>query len=327
MKEKKPISSSELGSLWLTYQEKTLILRFLEHFLDKADDQGARNIMGGLWQELDHILQILKGIFEEENIAIPVGFTEKDVNLEAPQLYGNGFDIMFVRVLKEVSLGMYIINIYMAYREDVMSVYQELTSISQRIYKLCTHYLLEKGILTRPPSVSMPKTIEFVQNTSYMNGFNPFKEDRPLDDLEVGIIHHAIESNNIGIQLITGFAQVAQNKEVRDYFVKGKHLAQKQIKLFEEILLNSDVQFSATSGSTVTTSTVAPFSEKMMMHCIFLLNGFSTVGQAFSSLFTLRNDISLKQAIIARDIYTYHREGIKIKIKNGWFEEPPQMEK
>jgi hypothetical protein len=128
------------------------------------------------------------------------------------------------------------------------------------------------------------------------------------------------------VQLITGFAQVAQDKEVRDYFVKGKQLAQKQIKLFEEILLKSDVQFSATSGSTVTTSTIAPFSEKMMMHTIFLLNGFSTVGQAFGELFTLRNDISLKQALVAREIYTYHREGIKLKIKHGWFEEPPQME-
>jgi hypothetical protein len=233
---------------------------------------------------------------------------------------------MFIRILKEVSLGMYILNIYMSYSEDVMSVYQELSSISQRAYKLCTHYLLEKGILTLPPNVAMPKTVEFVQKTSYMNGYNPFKEDRPLNDIEIGILHHAIESNNIGVQLITGFAQVAQDKEVRDYFVKGKKLAQKQIKLFEEILLKSDVQFSATSGSTVTTSTIAPFSEKMMMHTIFLLNGFSTVGQAFAELFTLRNDISLKQALVIREIYTYHREGIKLKIKHGWFEEPPQME-
>lgn len=326
MKEKNPISSSEVGSLWLTYQEKTLILRFLEYFLEKTNDQAARNIMGGLWQEIHHVLQIIKGIFEENKMAIPVGFTEKDINLEAPPLFDNGFDIMFVRVLKEVSLGMYILNIYMSYREDVMSVYQELTSISQRAYKLCTHYLLEKGILTLPPNVSMPKTVEFVQKTSYMNGYNPFKEDRPLNDIEIGILHHIIESNNIGSQLITGFAQVAQDKAVRDYFVKGKQLAQKQIKLFEEILLNSNVQFSATSGSTVTTSTIAPFSEKMMMHTIFLLNGFSTVGQAFGELFTLRNDISLKQAMVAREIYTYHREGIKLKIKNGWFEEPPQME-
>ena len=54
MDNKNPISSSELGTLWLTYQEKTLILRILEYFLAKADDQEAKNILGGLWQELHY---------------------------------------------------------------------------------------------------------------------------------------------------------------------------------------------------------------------------------------------------------------------------------
>jgi hypothetical protein len=47
LKIKNRISSSELGTLWLTYQEKTLILRVLEYFMEKADDQQAKNIMGG----------------------------------------------------------------------------------------------------------------------------------------------------------------------------------------------------------------------------------------------------------------------------------------
>ncbi|MDW8515062.1 DUF3231 family protein [Priestia flexa] len=36
---------------------------------------------------------------------------------------------------------------------------------------------------------------------------------------------HGIETNNIGMQLITGFAQCAENKEVKQYFVRGKELA------------------------------------------------------------------------------------------------------
>jgi hypothetical protein len=54
MKDKNPISSSEVGTLWLTYQEKTMILRILEYFIEKSDDQQAKNIMGGLWQELSY---------------------------------------------------------------------------------------------------------------------------------------------------------------------------------------------------------------------------------------------------------------------------------
>lgn len=123
-----------------------------------------------------------------------------------------------------------------------------------------------------------------------------------------------------------GFAQCAKNKEARKYFEKGKELSKKHLKTFQEILLDSDIQVSATSGSTVTNSTVVPFSDKLMMFCINLLNGFSIVGSSFGTFFTLRNDISLKTAILAKDVYFYGQDGLEIMFKNGWYEEPPQVE-
>ncbi|MCT9852319.1 DUF3231 family protein [Priestia megaterium] len=326
MKSKNPISSSELGTLWLTYQEKTMILRILEYFIEKSDDQQAKNIMGGLWQELSYYVTKIKNIFKEQGVSTPIGFTTADVNLEAPKLYDNGFDIMFVRILKEISMGMYTLNMNMAYQDEVMEIYEGLTSTTQKIYKSATLYLLEKGILTLPPKVTMPKSTEFVEGESYLNGFSLFNHKRALNDIELGYLHHGIETNNIGMQLITGFAQCAENKEVKQYFVKGKELAKKQIKIFGDILLESDVHFSATSGSTVTTSTMAPFSQKLMMFCIYLLNGFGIVGSSFGSIFSLRKDLSMKTALIAKDIYFYADEGVKIMIKNGWLEEPPQTE-
>ncbi|WP_110112060.1 DUF3231 family protein [Bacillus sp. CGMCC 1.16541] len=326
MNEKKPISSSELGTLWLTYQEKTLILRILEYFIAKSDNEEARNILGGLWQELNYYVKRIQTIFENDGAVVPIGFTKQDVNVEAPKLYNNHFDIMFLRILKEVSMGMYTINMNMAYRDDIIELYEDLTSVTQKIYRLSTLFLIEKGVLTTPPNVTMPTSNEFINSKRYLNGFHLFSDKRPLNDIELGYLHHGIETNNIGMQLITGFAQCAQSKEVRDYFVKGKELAKKQIKLFEEILLDSDVQFSATSGSTVTTSKTSPFSEKLMMFCVYLLNGFGIVGTSFGTIFSLRSDISVKTALISKDIYFYAQDGIKIMINKGWFEEPPQME-
>lgn len=326
MAQTNPISASEIGSLWLTYQEKTLILRVLEYFIKKADDDEARNILGSLWQNLNFYVLEMEKIFEQQGIVCPNGFKKEDVNLEAPKLYDNGFDIMFVRILKETSMGMYTINMNMSYNIDVMQLYEGLTTITQKIYKLATSYLLKKGILSLPPKVTMPNSTEFIQSKSYMNGFKLFSDKRSLNDIEIGFLHHGIETNNIGMQLITGFAQCAQNKKVKQYFVKGKELAKKQIRIFQEILLDDDVQFSATTGSTVTTSTIAPFSDKLMMHCINFLNGFSIVGNSFGSSFTLRNDILLKTTLLTKDVFFYGQEGIEILIENGWFEEPPQSE-
>ncbi|WP_433750719.1 DUF3231 family protein [Falsibacillus pallidus] len=323
---KNPISSSELGMLWLTYQEKTLILRVLEYFIEKADDQQAKNIMGGLWQELDYYVKNIEDLFKEEGAAIPVGFTSKDVNLKAPKLFDNGFDIMFLRILKEVSMGMYTINLNMSYRDDVMSLYEGLTTITQRVYKLSTLYLLDKGILTVPPHVTMPKSTDFINDRNYLKGLFTLNEKRALNDIELGILHHGIETNNIGMQLVTGFAQCSEDKEVKEYFVKGLELAKHQIKLFQKTLLDSDVQFSATSGCTVTTSTIAPFSQRLMMYCVYLLNGFGLVGSSFGAMFSLRTDLALNNALISKDIYMYAADGIRIMIKKGWMEEPPQME-
>jgi hypothetical protein len=321
-----PLNVSEIGSLWQTYQEKTLIMRFLEYFIEKADDPEARNILGGLWQELDFYVAEMENLFSEQGMVKPVGFTSEDVNLEAPKLYDNGFDIMFVRVLKEVSMGLYTLGMNMTYNKKVMAIYEGLTTVTQKIYKLSTRYLLKNGILSLPPKVTIQKKTEFIKSKKYMEGFKLMGEKRPLSALEVGILHHNLEVNNIGMQLITGFAQCAQNKEARQYFSKGKDLAKKQVKVMEELLLEGDVHLSAASGATVTTSTVPPFSDKLMMHCIYILNGFGLIGSGTGGFFSLRNDLAMKTLLLAKDVYFYAQEGIDIKIKYGWFEEPPQME-
>ncbi|MCD8511299.1 MAG: DUF3231 family protein [Bacillus sp. (in: Bacteria)] len=210
---KQPISSSEIGTLWLTYQEKALIIRFLEYFLEKSNEQEARNILGGLWQNLDFYIKKMENIFQEEGITVPVAFTKEDVNLEAPKLYDNGFDILMLRVFKELSMGMYTINMNMSYREDIITLYKDLTEMTQSTYRIATYYLLDKGLLAASPNVTHPKETEFVKGKSYLNGFNPFKHPRALSDIELGILHQGIESNSIGMQLITGFAQVANNKK------------------------------------------------------------------------------------------------------------------
>ncbi|MEH6996567.1 DUF3231 family protein, partial [Neobacillus drentensis] len=77
-----PISASEVGTLWLTYGEKTLIMRMLEHFIEKSDDQQATNILGGLWQELNFYVLQMEQIFRDQGMVKPIGYTKEDVNLK-----------------------------------------------------------------------------------------------------------------------------------------------------------------------------------------------------------------------------------------------------
>ncbi|MBT2655415.1 DUF3231 family protein [Bacillus sp. ISL-18] len=328
MPEKPAITSSELGVLWITYQEKTMILRMLEYFIEKADDEKAKKIMTDLYKEIDIYVGKIKSIFKSEGAAIPVGFTSEDVNKDVPKLYENGFDIMFVRLLKEISMGLHTLNINMAYREDIVILFKELTAITQSFYNSCTQYLLEKGMLARAPYVSMPNSVEFVKDKDYLAGMNPFSKigkKRTLNAVEVAYIFHGIESNVIGLQMITGFAQCADKTEVKNFFTKGAELSKSIIKEMSETFLEDGIQIPAPSGGNATRSTVPPFSDKLMMYCTSLFCSFSMGGNAVGTAFSLRNDLAAKNTIFTKDIFEYAHEGAKIMINNGWMEEPPQM--
>ena len=84
MTQRQALSSSELGTLWMTYQEKTMTQRMLEYFIEQADDERAKEIMKDTHMKIINYLEDIKNIFKNEGAVIPVGYTEKDVNPGVP---------------------------------------------------------------------------------------------------------------------------------------------------------------------------------------------------------------------------------------------------
>ncbi len=326
MSADRKIVSSELGTLWMTYQQKTMILRMLEYFKAKSTDPKATEILEDTYSNVQAFVDRIKDILQKDGAVIPRGFTEEDVSTGVQNLFDDHFDIMFLRLLNEISMGLHSLHLSMAYREDLISLYKELTAFAQRTYEMCTMFLQDKNILSLPPAVSMPKTVEFAKGVSYMSGFNLFSEKRSLNTVEVSHIYHALESNTIGQQMITGFAQVANEQEVKKYMVKGKEIAKKVITDFNQLFVQSDIQPPGTWGAKATDSTVAPFSDKMMMYCVSLFCSFSLGSNALGTAFSLRTDLPTTMVKVAKDILEFAHEGGKIMAKNGWMEEPPQME-
>lgn len=320
------MSSAELGALWTTYNKKTMIMRILEYFIAKSDDQKAKDLMSGLWKQLDVKVKEIKTMLHNEGAVPPVAFTMEDVNLEAPRLYDNGFDIMFCRILKEISMGMYVLHMTISYREDIVKLYKQLTEITQFYYNQFTQYLLEEGLLPRPTFVNMPKSVDDLDDKSYLKGSNLLRSKRDLNVVEFGLLYHAVETNITGMQLMTGFAQCSKDKEIKKYFIKGKELSKEILNETVDILLQSDIQPPATPGGTITSSKEAPFSEKLMLYCTYLLCSFSIGGNGFGAGLSLRNDLNVKFGIFGKDTYEFMREGVKIMISNGMMEEPPRMD-
>lgn len=173
----------------------------------------------------------------------------------------------------------------------------------------------------------MPKSIDYITDKSYMKGTNFFGDKRVINTVEFGLLYHSIDTNIVGMQLMKSFAQCAKDEDVKKYFKKGQELSKEIIKGTNDILLQNNIQSSNTSGGIVTSSTEAPFSEKLMMFCTYLLGGFGLGGQGFSAGFLLRNDMMMKTAVFAKDVYEYIVEGARLMMSKGWLEEPPKMQR
>ncbi|MGE5405644.1 MAG: DUF3231 family protein [Candidatus Saccharibacteria bacterium] len=321
-----PITSGELGTLWMTYQANSMIQRMLEYFIEKTDDEAARELLLSYYKDIDFVVSEIKNVFAGEDAVIPVGFADTDVTLETPPLFDNFLPIMFLRMMTKMILGLNSIHYSLAFRKDIRDFFTNTWAINNKAFGAYTDYLLERGVLAQPPHVTMPKTAEFVEEKNYMSGFNPFTDKRALNTIEVGFIFQLLESNIMGMQLMTGFAQVAKESEVRDYFIKGKELAKKVINICNDLLLQSDIQPPSTWAGKATNSTTAPFSDKLMMFCTNFMSNNALGINALGASFSLRSDLPMKIFTILKDTFSYAREGGQIMIKHRWLEEPPQME-
>ncbi|MEX2105186.1 MAG: DUF3231 family protein [Bacilli bacterium] len=180
--------------------------------------------------------------------------------------------------------------------------------------------MLSKGIFIRSPFVPEATKVEYVQHQNYLAGW--FGHRRPLSVIEISNIYFNLIQNQLGRTLIMGFSQVAQSQQVRDYFVRGRDIAHKHVQIFHSLLAEEFLPMASSWSTIPMDSTVAPFSDKLMMaHTVFL--NAAGIGYYGGSLATSpRRDLSADYVLIA-EIGQYAEDGANIMIKNGWLEQPP----
>ncbi|MFD2924150.1 DUF3231 family protein [Halobacillus naozhouensis] len=321
-----PVTSSELGTLWIVYQKKTMMVQVTDYFLKNSQEPKAAEILQTFNDEEKKLVQELKGIFKAEGATVPIGFTENDVNYNAPPLYDDIFQIIYLRMMMKIATGIHALHLSMSYRKDIMDLYRRFSAFAEDLCEQTTQYLLSKGALPKSPSVNMPNHAEIAEGKDYRQGFKLKGPKRTLNTVEVAYLYQAIEANVTGMKLMTGFSQVAEKKDTRNYFFKGKELSKSINSKFSEILLESDIIVPATSAGLVTESTISPFSDKLMMYNTSILNSFGLGSNALGTSFSLRKDLPLKMVTTAKDIFEFANEGGDLMAKHGWLEEPPQME-
>lgn len=317
-----PLTSSEMVSLWSQCINDMAAKQVLTYFLNHVEDEDVHSaVKKALDITLEH-LDIIVEIFEKEGFPVPVGFTEKDVNLGAPRLFTDTYYLLYLRHMSIMGMGSSSLSIATNSRTDIVDFFQKVTMNAMDIHCSVKRITLEKGIHNRTPFLPIPKEVSFVTDQNYLG--NMFGKQRAINSIEITHAFFNIQTNSIGRGLMIAFAQTCDSDEVRQYVLRGKAIAEKHIFVFSNILQSSDIPAPSPWDTMVTESKVAPFSDKLMLFHISAMTAAGIGNYGVSMAASSRKDIGLKYARLSMEISFYAEDGANLMIKNGWLEEPPQ---
>ncbi|WP_188454847.1 DUF3231 family protein [Virgibacillus oceani] len=316
------LTSAEMAGIWGQYINDTAAVCVLTYFLKKVKDDQTQTVLElALTSAMEHI-EYLKGLFEQETFPIPIGFTEKDVDSDARPLFTDIFYLQYLKFMSVLGMSASSLAIGLASRSDSVAFHKKVLSESVHLQKAIKEVLLEKGLYIRPPYIPAPADVDFVTKQSFLGSVAGGK--RPLTTIEISHLFFNIETNLIGRELMIGFSQVAKRKEVKNYLIRGKQIANKQISIFRNVLLDNDIPAAMTWDTTATESTDRTFSDKLIMFHVSAMAaaGVGNYGSAIAA--SPRKDIGLKYSRLLMEISLYAEDGGNIMIDHGWIEKPPQ---
>ena len=316
------ITAPEIASLWTQYQNDSLAICVLKYLTAHTEDKSIIELSKYTITIAEKNIEFIKQELEREGYAIPRGFTNEDVNISARKLFGDCFTLHYLNNMTRIGILAYGLSLSNASREDIRRFYVQSATNSIEINEKVIKLMLEKGIYSRPPSIPPNKKVRFAEKQGFLGSI--FKETRPLTVIEITNLFSNIQTNVIGKAVMTAFSQVADSPEVRNYFIRGKEIANKHINLFIDKLSQNDLTGCLPLEPLLTDSTQAPFSDKLMMfHTAALVQaGVANYGAAIST--SQRYDLAIDYSRLMVEVGAFAEDGANIMIDKGWFEEPPQ---
>lgn len=322
MKNNINLTSGEIASLWTNYMNDSMAKLILDFMLKDLTDPEIVLIVQHAHELSANHLDYLAKLFESENFAIPIGFSEEDVNMEAPWLYADTFCLTYVNHMARVGMVSYSGFLATCTRQDIRDYFSKGLRETIDLYNRTLEIQLEKGINARHPYIVVPNETDYVDNKHYLSGLNPFHEKRPLNSIEISYLYMNILTNALGMKLCLSFAQTSPNKVVQEFMLKGKEIAKEHMKIFGEILTKEDIEVPEVPDASISDSTTWTFSDKLMMFHISLLMRAGIGNYATAGAASQRSDLMVNYESLSMEVAMFSKRGADIMIENNWLEQP-----
>jgi hypothetical protein len=317
------LSSTELSSLWTSYINDSISVCLSKYLLQITEDDEAKALLEQSLTLAQTHLQTIQHLFEKETFPIPIGFSDADVHVSAPPLFFDLFPLSYVYAMSRIGLTKYAMYLSNVAREDVRSYYTQCLHSTAELYNKSVTLMLNKGIYDRPPMIPYPDHASYIKKKeNFLSKW--FGPQRQLNVMEISEMFFNIERNYFGLILLTAFIQVVKDEKIKRLLIRGKEMAMEQIQFINEKFIQDDLLGTIMVNTEVTTSTVSPFSDKLILTLINLLNSaaLSFLGNAISM--TTRLDLIGEYSKLMVKVMQYGKDVTDLLIEREWLEEPPQ---
>lgn len=175
--------SSEISGLWDSYMSDSLAVCVLSHFIKTVEDNETQALLQHTMDLSTQHIQKIKDIFTQEGLTIPYGFTNEDVNLNAPRLFTDTFYAAYISFMARVGMHNYTVILNQIARADIRDYFSKCVSECVDLYNKSAELRLSKGIFIRAPRIEVSKQVQFVESQSFI--FDIFGEKRTLVAREI----------------------------------------------------------------------------------------------------------------------------------------------
>lgn len=170
MEKKVGLTASEISQIWGSYMNASLTSTVLSYFLEKVEDEDINSVLKQAYTLSQSDLEKLSHIFEQENKPIPIGFTNEDVNLDAPRLYTDNYFLQYAYQMGMLGMTSCSMALSMSTREDIYQFFSGSLRKFNELHEKAMAVSKTKGVYSSPPSIPTPDEADFVKKQSFLTG-------------------------------------------------------------------------------------------------------------------------------------------------------------
>lgn len=316
------LTAAEVSALWLQYLGDSMAICVYKYFLNSVEDKEIKAILEFALESAESHVTKISEFLKSANFQVPIGFTENDVNVNAPRLFSDQFLLFYSYIMTIHGLTAYSLAITNLERQDLQNYFFECMSSTKELFQKIVELAKSQPKFTSVPSIPSPDMPQFMDSPGFIE--NLVGDKRPLNSSEISTLFFNSTKTGFISSLSLAFSQVAVREDVRNFLLKNVKLAGKDAQSFDAILQQDYLPIPENWDNEITDSTVSPFSDKLIMfHAGFLVNAALTYyGASIGTSF--RSDIIVNYS----KVFTHAMEAgvlsFNIMVKHGWFEKQPE---